>query len=194
MSLRNRSDRWGPVSQFLHWTIVLLIVVLATAGLIMVELPKTPRYFWVYDLHKSTGLTLLALVLVRLAWRAYAGRPAPVAGTPRWQERVAGLTHAALYLLILAMPISGWLYDSASGLRPLRWFGTFDVPKLVGPDDRVRELALSAHEWLFWVLLALVITHAAAATYHHLFRNDDTLARMLPRGWVKPRNEETGHV
>lgn len=190
MSWRNPHDRWGPLSQLLHWTIVLLITALAIVGLVMVELPKTPRYFWVYDLHKSVGLTLLALVLVRLAWRAYAGRPRTIAGTPRWQERIAGLTHTALYLLILAMPLSGWLYDSASGLRPLRWFGSFRVPKLSAPDTQIRELAHDAHEWLFWVLLTLVIVHAAAALYHHLFRNDDTLARMLPRGWLKSRHED----
>lgn len=190
MTWRNSADRWGPVSQLLHWLIVLLIATLATVGLVMGELPKTPKYFWVYDLHKSTGLTVLALVVVRLAWRAFAGRPRPVAGSPRWQERVARVTHAALYLLILAMPLSGWLYDSASGLRPLRWFGTFQVPKLSPPDTGLSDLAHDAHETLFWVLLALVIVHAAAALYHHLFRNDDTLARMLPRGWLKSRPED----
>jgi len=79
------------------------------------------------------------------------------------------------------MPLSGWLYDSASGLRPLRWYGTVEVPKLTAPDPGLRELGHTAHEWLFWVLAALVIVHVAAAFYHHLFLNDATLRRMLPR-------------
>lgn len=185
MSLKNPPDRWGAVSQSLHWLIVLLILGLAIVGLTMTGLPKTPKYFWVYTLHKSVGITVLALVLLRLGWRAYAGRPEPLAATPRWQRRVASLTHFFLYALVLAQPLSGWLYDSASGLRPFKLFGLFTMPKLVAPDEATADLSRSAHEWLFWTLLALVIVHAGAAFYHHLFRNDATLARMLPRGWLK---------
>lgn len=181
MTMKNTADRWGPVSQIFHWLIVLLILGLAIVGLSMGELPKTPKYFWVYTAHKSVGITVLALVLARLAWRLYAGKPDPVAGTPTWQERIANVTHWLLYALILAMPISGWLYDSASGLRPFRWFGLFDVPKLSPPDETLRNLAHEVHELGFWALVALVAVHAGAAFYHHYFQRDDTLLRMLPR-------------
>jgi cytochrome b561 len=180
MTWKNTADRWGPVSQLLHWLIVLLVLVLAIVGLTMGELPKTPKYFWVYTLHKSVGITVLALVLVRIGWRLYAGVPEPVAGTPTWQARIASLTHMLLYALLLAMPLSGWLYDSASGLRPFRWFGLMLVPKLSAPNEGLSELANDAHELLFWVLVALVALHAAAAFYHHLFQHDATLSRMLP--------------
>lgn len=194
MTLKNTDERWGPVSQLLHWLIVALILVVAAVGLVMDDLPRTPKYFWVYTAHKSTGITLLALVLLRLGWRWYAGSPAPVAGTPSWQHRIAVLTHVLLYALILAMPLSGWLYDSASGLRPFKWFGLFDMPKLVGPDRNLSDLARGAHEWLFWGLVALVAVHAAAAFHHHLFRGDVTLIRMLPSRWRRrhaPASAET---
>lgn len=181
MTLKNTADRWGPVSQAFHWIIVLLILCLAIVGLTMGELPKTPKYFWVYTLHKSTGLLVLALVIARLGWRFYAGKPEPVPGTPTWQERIATVTHWLLYGLILLMPVSGWLYDSASGLRPFRWYGLFDVPKLSPPDEALRNLSHEVHEWGFWVLLALVVAHAGAAFYHHYFQRDATLTRMLPR-------------
>lgn len=181
MILENTDDRWGPVSQVLHWLIVLLILGLGVLGLVMVELPKSPRYFWVYDLHKSFGLSVLALVALRLAWRFVAGAPRPVAGTPHWQERVASATHWLLYALTFAVPLSGWLYDSVSGLRPLRWFGLFKVPKLADPSQTLKPLVRDWHEWLFWALIALVLVHAAAAFYHHLFQRDATLTRMLPR-------------
>jgi len=180
MTLKNTADRWGPVSQLLHWLIVALILLLAVVGLVMVELPKSPRYFWVYDLHKSAGLTAFALVAIRLLWRWYAGAPRPVPGTPRWQERVAGITHWLLYVLTVAVPLSGWLFDSVSGLRPLRWFGLFKVPKLAAPSQPLQPVMRDWHEWLFWVLVALVAAHAAAALYHHLFQHDATLTRMLP--------------
>lgn len=186
MTLKNTADRWGPVSQAFHWIIVLLILGLAIVGLTMGELPKTPKYFWVYTMHKSTGLLVLALVIARLGWRWYAGKPEPVPGTPTWQERIATVTHWLLYGLILLMPVSGWLYDSASGLRPFRWFGLFDMPKLVAPNEAIRDASHNAHEWLFWVLVALVLAHAGAAFYHHVFQRDATLTRMLPQRRSKP--------
>ncbi|HEY1138607.1 MAG TPA: cytochrome b [Lysobacter sp.] len=186
MMLRNSADRWGPVSQLLHWLIVLLILGLGVVGLVMVELPKSPRWFWVYDLHKSFGLTVLALIVVRLLWRLFAGAPKPVPGTPHWQERVATITHGLLYALTFAVPLSGWLYDSLSGLRPLRWFGQFKVPKLADPSQALAPVMRDTHEWLFWLLIALVAAHAAAAFYHHMFQHDTTLTRMLPRRRAAP--------
>ena len=187
--------RWGAVSQFFHWTIVVLILVIAIIGLTMGDLPKTPKYFWVYTLHKSLGITVLVLAILRLLWRLYAGAPPAVPGTPKIQEWLASATHWALYALIFAMPLSGWLYDSASGLRPFKFFGLFDMPKLVPPDEQIRSLSHTGHEWLFWTLVLLVIGHAGAAIYHHLFRHDATLARMLPLGWLKtPVNEDTHNV
>ena len=187
MTLKNTAQRWGGVSQTLHWLTALLILLLGIVGLTMGELPKTPKYFWVYTAHKSLGITVLALALVRLGWRVYAGTPKPVPGTPSWQERIAAATHALLYALIFAIPLSGWLYDSASGLRPFRWFGLLQMPKLSVPDERLRALSHFAHEWGFWLLIAVVLAHASAALYHHLFQRDATLARMLPQGWLTPR-------
>ncbi|MFC6839406.1 cytochrome b [Xanthomonas theicola] len=185
---QNTAERWGGVSQTLHWLIAALILLLGVVGLTMGELPKTPKYFWVYTAHKSLGLTVLALAIARLGWRLYAGAPKPVPGTPGWQQRIASATHVLLYVLIFAMPLSGWLYDSSSGLRPFHWFGLVAVPKLSAPDAQLHELSHAAHEWGFWILVAVVLAHAGAAFYHHLFRRDATLARMLPRGWLRPKS------
>ncbi|PZP62532.1 MAG: cytochrome b [Pseudoxanthomonas spadix] len=182
---RANAQRWGAVSQTLHWLILLLLLVLCVVGLTLDDLPRTPKYFWVYTAHKSLGITVLVLVALRLAWRLYAGAPPPVPGTPRWQHAIATLTHVLLYAVMFAMPLSGWLYDSASGLRPFKFFGLFDMPKLVAPDEHLRHLAHSAHEWGLYMLIVLVVLHAGAALYHHLFQGDATLARMLPRGWLR---------
>ena len=189
MNWKNPADRWGAVSQSLHWLIVALVLVMAWLGLTMTDLPNTPRKVETYALHKSIGLAILALVVLRLAWRAWAGAPREVAGTTRWQHRVAAATHAGMYLLLLAIPASGWVINSASGF-PLRWFGLFRVPQLIARDDALEELAEAWHEWMFWALVVLVLAHAAAALWHHVFRRDATLARMLPRNWL--RVPETG--
>ncbi|MEL1263612.1 cytochrome b [Pseudoxanthomonas putridarboris] len=179
MTLKNTDERWGAISQLFHWVIVALILVMAYLGLTMGDLPNGPRKINVYALHKSIGLTILALVVLRVAWRLYAGAPAAVPGTPTWQQRIASVTHVLLYALLLAIPLSGWVLNSSAGY-PLQWFKLFNLPAIAGRSDRVHELAEDAHELLFWILVALVLAHAAAAFYHHLFQNDDTLRRMLP--------------
>ncbi|HEY4530957.1 MAG TPA: cytochrome b [Luteimonas sp.] len=179
MPLRNSSTRWGPISMLLHWTIVVLVGWLAWLGLTMVDMPPTPAKINAYALHKSLGLTLLALVAVRLAWRLFAGAPAPVPGTPGWQARIASATHWAMYLLLFAMPLTGWLFNSASGY-PLQWFRQFNLPAIADRSDGLARTAIELHEYGFWLLLLLVLAHAGAAFYHHLFQGDDTLRRMLP--------------
>ena len=179
MSLKNPSDRWGAVSQLLHWAILVLLVWIAWLGLGMVDQPNTPAKISTYALHKSLGLTLLGLVTVRLAWRLHAGAPTPVTGTPTWQARIASLTHVALYALLFAIPLSGWLFNSASGY-PLLWFKQFNLPALAGRNPAVADVAATLHEFGFWLLVALVALHAAAALCHHVVQRDDTLVRMLP--------------
>ena len=92
MQIRNSNARWGAVSQLLHWAVVVLIGWMAWRGLTMVDMPPTPAKINAYALHKSLGLTLLALVALRLGWRLFAGAPEPVPGTPTWQERIASVT------------------------------------------------------------------------------------------------------
>src|SRR3546814_3611041 len=91
-----------------------------------------------YALYKSIGISVLALVLLRLVWRLFAG-PAPVAPGPRWQQRAAAITHVGLYALMLAIPLSGWAFNSASNFA-LRWFGWFNLPRLVAADPGLKEI------------------------------------------------------
>jgi len=184
MTLKNTADRWGAVSQLLHWTIAALILYMAYLGLTMGDLPNGPAKIQTYALHKSIGITILGLVALRVLWRLYAGSPAHIAGTPTWQLRVAGATHLAIYALLFAIPISGWVLNSAAGF-PLQWFHLVNLPHIVERNQDLHELAEEAHELMFWALALLVVLHAGAAFYHHLFQGDATLARMLPRGWIK---------
>ena len=184
MNLKNTADRWGGISQLLHWTIAPLILAMAWIGLTMVDLPNGPDKIRTYALHKSIGITILALVAIRLLWRLYAGTPAPVPGTPPLQAKIAAAGHAGIYLLLFAIPISGWVLNSAAGF-PLQWFHLVNLPHIVGHDPALHDTAKEAHELLFWALALLVAGHAGAAFFHHLFQQDATLARMLPRGWLK---------
>ena len=133
MSLKNPNDRWGAVSQSFHWLIVLLLLAQGTVGLLMVDMARGPDKIAVYAFHKSVGITILALAVARLLWRLYAGRPAPIPSIPSWQERMASLMHIALYVLLFAVPISGWVMNSATGF-PLQWFGLFNLPSIAAHD------------------------------------------------------------
>lgn len=179
MPIRNNSQTWGSLSIGLHWLSFILILSLAMLGLIMTDLANGPLKIQVYALHKSFGLTVLALSFIRLLWRLFSTTPEITANTPKWQEWIAKLTHGLLYLLLFAMPISGWLYNSAAGF-PLKYFGLFKLPKLSGYDPQLKQLAGDAHETFFYILALLMLMHAGAALKHHYLDKDNTLTRMLP--------------
>ena len=181
--LRSGTDHWGSLAKFFHWAIVLLIIVQGAVGLIMVDLPKRPGTIPWYTFHKSVGLTILSLALLRLIWRALDARPKEPAGMPHWQVISARGGHALLYLLIFLVPLSGWWFDSVSSLRPLYWFGLVHVPPLGGPDPSIpdlKELARSRHETLFWLLVIVAAGHAAMALGHQFVKRDNVLGRMWP--------------
>lgn len=180
-----RTD-WSSASQLLHWLVAVLILVMAWLGLTMGGLPNGPDKIATYALHKSIGLTILGLALLRLLVRWRAGAPAPIPGTPHWQSRIATITHVALYVLLLALPLTGWLLNSTAGF-PLQWFGLVNLPSLAARDEALHALWVEAHELLFWAMATLVVLHAAAAFHHHLFLRDATLSRMLPRGRRRAR-------
>lgn len=183
MPIRSDPRRWGALAQLFHWLVAALILVQAGIGLVMVRLPRRPDIIPVYSLHKSIGLTILALALLRLAWRLFDRRPPAPPQMPRWQERVSRLTHVLIYVLLFAVPLSGWLFDSAAALRPLYWFNLVRMPSLTGgPDHALRVLGGELHETLFWVLTAVVLVHVGAALKHHLIDRDNVLRRMLPWG------------
>ncbi len=184
MSLRSNQHQWGTVARFFHWIIALAILCNGTFGLLM-DLAHSPiqKINWL-ALHKSIGLTVLALVLLRIAWRWYDRRP-PDEPAPRWQQRTAHAVHGVLYVLIVAIPISGWWFNSISG-KPLQWFKLFNLPALATKNDELRHFAHGVHEYLFWFLAMVLVVHVGAALKHHVFDNDNVLRRMLP--FARPRH------
>jgi cytochrome b561 len=184
MPLKSTPTQWSSVVKALHWLIAVLIIGLVIVGWRMKGLPSSPTKVQVYLLHKSTGILVLALVLVRIAVRIWAGRPADLP-MPGWQRKAADLVHALLYVVMVAMPMSGWLFNSAANF-PLRWYGLFTIPAIAGPDPALKSWAGTAHLLLFWVLFALFILHVAGALQHHFVDRDATLRRM----WLARRRPE----
>ena len=151
--------------------------------MVMVELPRSSPKLVIqsYTFHKSLGLTILALAVLRLGWRLFDRRPDEPPTVPHWQALAARFGHALLYVLLFTVPLSGWLFDSASSLRPLYWWGLVKMPSLTGgPQRDLKEGAEDAHELLFWVLVLVAAGYAAAALWHHFHDRDVVLRRMLP--------------
>ncbi|TAM32261.1 MAG: cytochrome b [Rhodanobacter sp.] len=188
MSLRSNHRQWGSVIKCFHWIMALGILGNGVWGLLMVGMSPSISKINVFALHKSIGLTLLALLLLRLAWRLSERAP-PDEPMPRWQRRVAHATHAFLYVLIAAIPLSGWWFNSVTG-KPLQWFKLFNLPALTAKNEGISHLVRDVHEYLFFLLLLVLVLHVGAALKHHVFDRDNVLRRMLPFG--RPRMPPEG--
>ncbi|MEO8011765.1 MAG: cytochrome b [Dokdonella sp.] len=189
MALKSTEQRWGTLAKSFHWLMALGIIGAGGLGLFMTGMDRGMDKLNVYALHKSIGLTVLALFLLRVLWRFVDRRPVDEP-MPRIQRIGAHAVHGVLYLFMLAMPLSGWLYNSASGF-PLQWFKAFNLPALVGKNEALAELAIDAHELMFWMLVGVFVAHVGGALFHHFFERDNTLLRMLP--FARLRSDRKGN-
>lgn len=179
MTFRNTSRRYGSLSIAFHWMIVLQLIGVYACINLTDFFPKNsdPRkalLMW----HYMLGLSVLAVAVLRVANRLSGPVPKALPGTPRWQNALAIATHLALYGLLLAMPILGWLTLSASG-QPIPFFGA-TIPPLIGLDKTLAHQIEKIHKTLGVVGYYLIGLHVAAALFHHYLRRDSTLQRMLP--------------
>lgn len=181
---------WSRMARLFHWLIAALILVQACIGLYMVSLPLSPKIIPIYNLHKSIGITILLLAVLRLGWRLAQTRPAEIP-MPGWQTLSARVTHVLLYVLIFALPLSGYWFDSASALRPLHWWGWVTIPHLPWHGEQLATIAHTTHVTLFWVLVAVTVLHVAGALKHHFIDRDPTLTRMLPFAGRRPGGNRT---
>lgn len=164
----------------LHWFMALLLLGLFSVGVYMHELPLSPWKLKIYSWHKWAGVTAFLLVLARLAWR-FTHRPPPLpAAMPALARWAAHAGHGLLYLLMIAIPLSGWLMSSAKGFQTV-YFGVLPLPDLLDKNKELGDLLKNVHEALNVLLAFVVVGHAGAAIKHHLIDKDDVLTRMLPR-------------
>lgn len=185
MRWRNSERSYGMVAQAMHWLVALLVFVQLGLGLYAAGLPLgIARLEWL-SRHKSVGLAVLAVALLRIAWRLLSPPPALPASMPRAERLAAATTHRFLYALLILVPLAGWLYASAAGLS-VNWFGLWLVPDLV-PKDALWAVRFKLLHKLSVLLLALVLAaHIGAALRHALVRRDGIVRRMLPWGGPPP--------
>lgn len=168
--------RYTATAIALHWLLAVAILASLLVGNFMSDLPISPLRLKLVNWHKWAGVTILALSLLRLAWRL-THRPPPDVPMAHWQLAAAHATHWAMYLLFLAVPLAGWAYSSAAGF-PVVWFGVLALPDFVTPDKALAASLKALHALLAYTLAALVALHVAAAIKHQLVDRDGLLARM----------------
>jgi cytochrome b561 len=173
------AERYGAMAIGLHWVIALLMICGFWLGWIMTDIPGlTPTKLKYFSWHKWIGVTVFALAVIRVIWRATHAAPA-MPDMPHWQKGAAHLTHFLLYLLMLAIPISGYLYSSAAGVQVV-YLGVVPLPTLIGPDKALKATLRLVHVALNYTLLVFFVLHVLAALKHHFVDRDGLLGRMLP--------------
>ena len=179
MPVKNTTSRFGLPSKLLHWLIAALILGLTWLGWYMVDLTYYDKWYNAsLHYHKSLGLLVLALGLVKIGWQWHTPAPGAVAGMKTWEKAGAKVMRYVLWGMILLIPVTGYLISTSAG-KPVQLFNWFELPALVDVGEELRELAIDVHFYLAYSTLFLVIGHAGAALKHHFINRDETLKRML---------------
>ncbi|HUS98255.1 MAG TPA: cytochrome b [Hyphomicrobiaceae bacterium] len=185
---------YSPTARVMHWLMAALIIFQFAAGLIMVYDGPKPNLLAtvsdslaLYDTHKLLGVALVALVLVRISYRILRGAPADEPSMEVWQREASHFVHAWIYLLMIAVPLLGWI--GVSLYPALVVYGAIPLPALLSPDRARSAVVLAAHAAAAYVLIAMIAMHVGAVFYHRVIRRDGVLRRMWPG--LGTRKDET---
>lgn len=172
--------KYSSMSMFLHWLIALLVLGMLSVGFFMGDVPDDFKPM-VYMFHKSIGISVFFLMILRIVWILYAGKPELPDSTPVWELALARLVQYGFYLLLIVMPLTGWIMSTAAGRSPV-FFGLFQLPfPWIGKDDYLVEFMGGWHETIAWILIVLIILHVLGALKHQLIDKNDIMKSMMPR-------------
>jgi cytochrome b561 len=180
MTYGTRTDHYPATSKLLHWLIAACVLTTAPVAIAMTRIDKGPTQDALYNFHKSLGALILILMILRLINRLAAGALTAAPEIEPWQKSVSAIVHTTLYVLLFAMPIVGYIANSAFG-APTPFFGLFNLPQLIDKNETLATNLFMLHRWVGYLLILIVLTHVSAALYHHFVRGDSVLKRMLPR-------------
>ena len=179
MSVLNSKKAYGSVTKSLHWLTALLVIALLAVGLYMTDLPNSPDKFKIYAFHKSIGITVLTLTLLRVLWHRRSAKPEMVTTLGAMEKKLSKALHEVFYVLLAVMPLTGWALSSAVSF-PVSFFGLFTLPPLLAPNKELVGLFKELHDDIGIALIVLVALHALASLKHHFIDKDAVLKRMLP--------------
>jgi cytochrome b561 len=171
---------YSGIAKLLHWLVAICVLTTIPIAFWMNNASPGPLQDNLFNLHKSIGVLILALMILRIVYRLSHGAPAADPSIKPWQRVVSSTVHTLLYVLLLAMPIVGYTANSAYGAST-PFFGLFDLPPIVGKNEALSEQLFKYHRWTGWAVAVLAAMHIGAALQHHFIHRDGVLQRMLPR-------------
>lgn len=180
MTYGTRTDHYPATSKLLHWLVAACVLTTAPVAIAMGRVGEGPTQDMLYNFHKSLGVLILVLMILRLINRFAVGAPIADPGIERWQKAVSSAVHGSLYVLLVAMPIVGYFANSAYG-APTPFFGLFELPQIVAKNEDLATQLFTIHRLAGFLLILLVLMHVGAALFHYFIRRDTVLQRMLPR-------------
>lgn len=177
--MKRQVVNYSSGSKLIHWFVALIVICMLAGSFFLDDLPEQYQSS-AYMLHKSFGLTVLFLMIIRLFWIAYSGKPALPASVPVWQKFLSRLVQYSLYFFVILMPISGWIMSVAANRIP-SYFTLFSVPfPGIGPNEELADFMVQVHNTIAWIIIVLLVLHVAGAFKHHFIDKDEVLRRMLP--------------
>ena len=180
-NLRNSQNHYGSVAKFLHWLIFLLVVCMLIAGFLLDGIQDKVTKSEIVNYHKLIGVSILTLMLLRLLWALVNPKPELPLGTPRWQHFAERGMHGLLYLVLIIMPLSGWIMSVAAGHLPHFFSYHLSLP-FVPENKALSNTMFETHHAIAILIIVLVSIHILAALYHHFIKKDNVLKRMMPGG------------
>ena len=180
MTYGTRTDHYPATSKLLHWLVAACVLTTAPVAIAMGRVSQGPTQDFLYNFHKSLGVLIFVLMILRLINRIVRDAPVPDPSIEPWQKTVSSAVHGSLYVLLLAMPIVGYVANSAYG-APTPFFGLFNVPPIIAKNEALSEQLFAGHRLAGFLLIVLVAMHISAALFHYFIRRDTVLQRMLPR-------------
>lgn len=171
--------KYSSISKLFHWFIALCVIGMLIVGFFLDDVPA-PFKGTAYMLHKSTGITILFLMILRFIWIHASGKPALPIATPLWEKILSSFVQYGFYLLLIIMPLSGWIMSVAANKIPI-YFGMFEAPlPWIGSNKELSKFMANSHEIIAWILIAFITLHILGAFKHHFINKDNILKRMLP--------------
>ena len=179
MPALNTTQSFGWVSRILHWLMAIAIFFMLGLGNFIQDMKPSLSTLWLFGLHKSIGITLLVAIIVRVIWHRISPPPASLtAGIPGWQVKASVFVHRTIYILLLAIPLSGWIASMATGIDVVI-FKTITLPALISASEPVENAGFLLHGILTKLLVAFLLVHIAGALQRQFLHKDQTLTRMI---------------
>jgi len=178
MKWGNSANHWGLLSRLLHWFSAIAVFFMFGIGITMINMRLSPMKLEMFIVHKSIGMLLLVVIFIRVIWRLLNPAPRASKHLSKLQTKIVFLGQLLMYGLLFAIPISGWVINSAANF-PLKWFGLFEIPPITEPSIVVEGYAKTTHFVLICILGSVILLHICAALHHHWIKRNDILKRML---------------